>query len=178
MRGEVGYVWGMERQRFEKRDESDSLSDCAQDAYSELTDRMSPLLKSEVVVKRTRWLEQVVYLRGMSKDFIVAIGNHLTAGVYCPQELISFGREGALAIVARGICSLQGHVKTPGTCWGEDFVLECEGLKDYRVSVGVGLRLYLAALGPAPLAFDFGFPIVKQETDQTQIFSFSAELPF
>ena len=57
-------------------------------------------------------------------------------------------------------------------------VTDIPGLKDYRVSVGVGLRLYLAALGPAPLAFDFGFPIVKQETDQTQIFSFSAELPF
>lgn len=52
------------------------------------------------------------------------------------------------------------------------------GFEDYRVSVGVGIRLYLAALGPAPLAFDFGFPVVSQEGDEVQVFSFSAELPF
>jgi outer membrane protein assembly factor BamA len=33
-------------------------------------------------------------------------------------------------------------------------------------------------LGPAPLAFDFGFPLLKAEGDQTQMLSFSAELPF
>jgi len=48
----------------------------------------------------------------------------------------------------------------------------------YRVSVGVGIRLFLDALGPAPLAFDLGFPILKQDEDQTQLISFSAELPF
>ncbi|MEC8321116.1 MAG: BamA/TamA family outer membrane protein, partial [Planctomycetota bacterium] len=52
------------------------------------------------------------------------------------------------------------------------------GFDDYRVSVGLGIRLYLDALGPAPLAFDFGFPLVEQEGDQRQTFSFSAELPF
>ena len=52
------------------------------------------------------------------------------------------------------------------------------GFSQYRVSVGVGLRIYLEALGPAPLAFDFGFPLVRQEGDETQVFSFSAELPF
>ena len=57
-------------------------------------------------------------------------------------------------------------------------VTNTPGFEDYRVSVGVGIRLYLEALGPAPLAFDFGFPLVKQEEDQTQVFSFSAELPF
>jgi outer membrane protein assembly factor BamA len=29
-----------------------------------------------------------------------------------------------------------------------------------------------------PLAFDFAQPIVKEDTDQTQVFSFSADLPF
>ncbi len=52
------------------------------------------------------------------------------------------------------------------------------GFNQYRVSVGVGFRLYLQALGPAPIAFDFGFPILKQEEDLTEVFSFSAELPF
>jgi len=51
-------------------------------------------------------------------------------------------------------------------------------LSAYRVSVGVGIRLFLEALGPAPIAFDLGFPILKEEEDETQLISFSAELPF
>ena len=52
------------------------------------------------------------------------------------------------------------------------------GFDEYRVSVGVGVRLYIPQFGPAPLAFDFAVPIVKEETDETQTFSFSAEIPF
>ena len=57
-------------------------------------------------------------------------------------------------------------------------VTNTPGFSEYRVSVGVGIRIYLEALGPAPLAFDFGFPVVRQEGDEIQVFSFSAELPF
>ena len=52
------------------------------------------------------------------------------------------------------------------------------GFDDYRVSVGTGIRLYIPALGPLPLAFDFAIPLVKGPGDGTQVFSFSAELPF
>ena len=52
------------------------------------------------------------------------------------------------------------------------------GFSDYRVSIGAGLRVYIPALGPVPLAFDFGFPIMKQDGDQTRLFSFSLDLPF
>lgn len=52
------------------------------------------------------------------------------------------------------------------------------GFDDYRVSVGTGVRLYIPQLGQAPLAFDFAFPIADQETDETQLFSFSLDLPF
>lgn len=52
------------------------------------------------------------------------------------------------------------------------------GFDDYRVSVGTGLRLYVQALGPVPLAFDFGFPLRKQADDERRIFSFSIDLPF
>jgi outer membrane protein insertion porin family len=51
-------------------------------------------------------------------------------------------------------------------------------LDQYRVSVGSGLRLYIPMLGPAPIALDFAVPLVKQEFDSTQVFSFNAELPF
>jgi outer membrane protein assembly complex protein YaeT len=45
-------------------------------------------------------------------------------------------------------------------------------LNNYRVSAGVGLRVVVPMLGPVPIALDFGFPIVKASTDNTQVFSF------
>ncbi|MBL8746951.1 MAG: outer membrane protein assembly factor BamA [Phycisphaerae bacterium] len=48
---------------------------------------------------------------------------------------------------------------------------------DYKVSVGLGLRLYIPQLGSAPLAFDFGFPLNAIDRDREQIFSFSVDLP-
>ena len=44
--------------------------------------------------------------------------------------------------------------------------------KTYRVSPGLGLRVALPMLGPAPLAFDFAYPVAKADTDRTQVFSF------
>lgn len=52
------------------------------------------------------------------------------------------------------------------------------GFDDWRVSVGAGVRLYIPQFGPVPIAFDFGFPLLKQDGDRTQVFSFNAELPF
>ncbi|HYD01899.1 MAG TPA: outer membrane protein assembly factor, partial [Phycisphaerales bacterium] len=52
------------------------------------------------------------------------------------------------------------------------------GFDDYRVSVGAGLRVYIPALGPVPLAFDFGVPLIKQSGDRTALFSFSLDVPF
>lgn len=52
------------------------------------------------------------------------------------------------------------------------------GFSDYRVSAGVGIRLAIDALGPVPLAFDFGFPVLKQDGDRSRFFSFSIDLPF
>ena len=52
------------------------------------------------------------------------------------------------------------------------------GLDKYRVSVGGGIRLKLPFFGQAPFAFDLAWPIVKEETDETRIFSFDLALPF
>lgn len=57
-------------------------------------------------------------------------------------------------------------------------VTDNPSLSQYRVSLGGGLRVYVPQLGPAPLAFDFGFPVAKQEGDQKRIFSFSLDVPF
>ncbi|HHH75854.1 MAG TPA: hypothetical protein ENL03_02370, partial [Phycisphaerae bacterium] len=43
----------------------------------------------------------------------------------------------------------------------------------FRASVGFGIRLTVPFFGPVPMSLDFGFPIMKQSTDETQVFSFS-----
>jgi outer membrane protein assembly complex protein YaeT len=45
-------------------------------------------------------------------------------------------------------------------------------IKDYRVSVGTGIRFVVPMLGPVPIALDVGFPIVKGPQDHEQVFSF------
>jgi RNA polymerase sigma factor (sigma-70 family) len=45
-------------------------------------------------------------------------------------------------------------------------------IHNYRVSAGFGARIIIPALGPVPIALDFGFPIVRADTDRTQLFSF------
>lgn len=45
-------------------------------------------------------------------------------------------------------------------------------LSDFRVTAGFGLRLVIPMMGPAPLAFDFAWPIVKQDFDRERVFSF------
>lgn len=52
------------------------------------------------------------------------------------------------------------------------------GLDDWRVSAGFGFRFYVPQLSPAPLALDFGFPIVKEDLDESRLFTFSIDLPF
>jgi len=45
--------------------------------------------------------------------------------------------------------------------------------KNFRAAPGLGLRIAVPALGPAPLAFDFAFPVLDATGDQQQIFNFS-----
>jgi len=43
---------------------------------------------------------------------------------------------------------------------------------NFRVAPGIGLRINVPALGPAPLAFDFAFPVASAAGDEEQTFSF------
>ncbi|MEI6255740.1 MAG: POTRA domain-containing protein [Planctomycetota bacterium] len=45
-------------------------------------------------------------------------------------------------------------------------------MKNMRVSPGFGLRISLPAMGPAPIALDFAFPVVYASDDSKQLFSF------
>jgi outer membrane protein insertion porin family len=51
----------------------------------------------------------------------------------------------------------------------EDYTLRDE---NFRVSLGFGLRVLVPAMGPAPLAFDFAWPVAKAPGDVTEVFSF------
>ncbi|WP_182866953.1 BamA/TamA family outer membrane protein [Rhodopirellula sp. JC639] len=42
----------------------------------------------------------------------------------------------------------------------------------FRVAPGLGLRVAIPALGPAPLAFDFAYPVNKSDFDNERVFSF------
>ena len=45
-------------------------------------------------------------------------------------------------------------------------------ITNYRVSVGLGLRIVVPALGPMPIALDFAYPVSRGPSDQKQVFSF------
>lgn len=45
-------------------------------------------------------------------------------------------------------------------------------LDSFRLTVGAGLRVTIPQMGSVPLAFDFGFPIMKEAFDDERIFSF------
>ncbi len=48
--------------------------------------------------------------------------------------------------------------------------------QDVRVAPGVGLRISVPAMGPAPISIDFAFPVVKTANDREQIINFSMGL--
>ncbi len=49
-------------------------------------------------------------------------------------------------------------------------------IEDFRVAPGFGFRITVPAMGPAPIALDFGFPIVSADFDDEQMFSFNIGL--
>ena len=49
-------------------------------------------------------------------------------------------------------------------------------IEDFRVAPGFGLRITVPAMGPAPIALDFAFPVLKADFDDEQVFSFNIGL--
>lgn len=47
------------------------------------------------------------------------------------------------------------------------------GISAWRVAAGFGVRLQVDFFGPVPIVFDFGFPLIKQGDDNTQVFNFA-----
>lgn len=57
-------------------------------------------------------------------------------------------------------------------------VREDIGLSQYRIAIGTGIRIKIPFLGEAPFAFDVAIPILKEEDDRKQFFSFDLDVPF
>jgi len=51
-------------------------------------------------------------------------------------------------------------------------------LSTWRASAGFGIRFTVPFFGPVPFAFDFGFPIAKDDDDDEEIFSFTIGTAF
>ena len=45
-------------------------------------------------------------------------------------------------------------------------------LDHFRVTAGFGVRLAIPAMGPAPIALDFAWPIMSEAIDDERVFSF------
>ena len=53
----------------------------------------------------------------------------------------------------------------------QDFELVADAFSQFRAP-GVGLRITLPAMGPAPIALDFAVPVAYAPYDSKQLFSF------
>lgn len=51
-------------------------------------------------------------------------------------------------------------------------------IRDLRLSVGAGLRINVPMLSPAPIALDFGFPLMMKDTDIRQVFQFTVAVSY
>jgi len=45
-------------------------------------------------------------------------------------------------------------------------------IRDWRVAVGTGVRVQVDFFGPIPLEFDLAVPVLSQQEDDEQVFSF------
>jgi len=45
-------------------------------------------------------------------------------------------------------------------------------MDDFRLTLGAGLRVTIPAMGPVPIAVDWGIPVIQQDLDDKRIFSF------
>ena len=57
-------------------------------------------------------------------------------------------------------------------------VEDSPGFSHYRAAVGPGIRWVIPIFGQVPIDLDFGFPLLKSDHDDTQIFSFNMGVTF
>jgi outer membrane protein insertion porin family len=52
------------------------------------------------------------------------------------------------------------------------------GIDNYRVAVGTGLRWTVPMMGPVPIHLNLAVPVVKNDDDDTELFSISLGFTF
>jgi len=108
-----------------------NAKDIAKNArHQVLIEKMSPILQSEVQDRNGSWIKKLGIFNGqkLSREFVVGMCNLLHGTVYEPSEKIAWDDQ--LFCVSRGVASQKGKIRTAGTFWGEDFILECEAMKE------------------------------------------------
>ena len=110
-------------------------------SYSELVERLSPDLRSEVVLTMSsKILEVVWYFKPIEKTALVELAVRLQRAGYAPREKIQGSK---LNILMRGVAAKAGNILTPvstavgvenaGNClWGEDVIITAPALRDQR----------------------------------------------
>lgn len=79
------------------------------------------------------------------------------------------GTEYRFPIIGQG-----GKGKLQGVVFLDSGTVESEfDITTYRVSAGFGIRWFIPMFGPVPISLDFGFPLNKDDEDDTEILSFS-----
>jgi len=88
---------------------------------------LPPSLQGEVSWRTNQtWLTAVPFLKDAEPQFMLELSLQLHAVVFSPSD---FAPEGYLFIVQRGLMVYRGKVLTKGRVWGEDMVLQSEGLR-------------------------------------------------
>jgi outer membrane protein insertion porin family len=103
--------------------------------------------------------------RGIRNDTLT-LGDDAVGGRY----LLLAGLQYEFPLIDR---YLRGVVFTDQGTLANDITLD-----NWRVSVGFGIRLQVAALSQAPFAIDFAIPIVSEATDEERAISFAIDIPF
>jgi hypothetical protein len=98
--------------------------------YKELTERLSPKLRSDVTEKAASWMLKLEYFVGHDIDIgcVVELSHHLVGSIYEQTEPIPWAN--GLFCCSKGVASRAGHVRTAGAFWGDDFILNSDTLKD------------------------------------------------
>lgn len=99
-----------------------------------LIEKLSPALKAEVQGRSSEWIKNLKMFEGkeLSRDFVVGVCSMMSGTVYEANEAVAW--DDKLFCVSRGVASRKGKIRTAGTCWGEDFILSCDDLKDKFVA--------------------------------------------
>eukprot|EP00397_Hematodinium_sp_SG-2012_P014144 GEMP01014374.1.p1 GENE.GEMP01014374.1~~GEMP01014374.1.p1 ORF type:complete len:495 (+),score=49.57 GEMP01014374.1:725-2209(+) len=103
-------------------------------SYKEIINQLSPSLQGEVALLVNKSLVQKIwYLKEASEHMLVGFAQALDARVFAQGEL--FGETRVLYILSRGLVGRKGRILRYSAVWGEDFILNCDGLLDYTKSV-------------------------------------------